>query len=47
MKSYEDRILEYQERESNDCAGCEFASKEKCRNQCMEIHYIYNPNLRR
>ena len=47
MKSYEDAILECQESEREDCATCEFACAEKCKNQCMEIHVTYNPNLRR
>ena len=47
MENCEDMILKRQERESDDCKNCEYASAEKCKNQCMEIHYIYNPNLRR
>lgn len=47
MKSYEDAILDYQESEKDECAACEFADAEKCKNQCMEIHSAYNPNLRR
>lgn len=45
MESWEDVILERQESEAEDCSDCEY--KEKCRNQCMEIQKIYNPNLRR
>lgn len=47
MKSYEDAILDYQESEKDECTMCEFADTEKCKNQCMEIHSAYNPNLRR
>ena len=45
MESWEDVILERQESEAEDCSDCEY--KGKCRNQCMEIQKIYNPNLRR
>lgn len=47
MESYEDAILERQESESDNCAGCEFVGAEKCHNQCMETQCVYNPNLRR
>lgn len=47
MKSYEDVILDYQESKKDECAMCEFADTKKCKNQCMEIHSTYNPNLRR
>ena len=45
MKDYEDLILAYQDWESDydECSECEYASVEKCRNQCMEIH---TPNLK-
>lgn len=47
MKNYEDAILNNQESEIDECSKCEFAGKDKCRNQCMQIHSTYNPNLRR
>lgn len=43
--SREDWILNQQERESDDCAGCPFAGVDTCRNQCHEVTAIYNPNL--
>lgn len=42
-ESYEDAILDSQERESDDCCGCLYASIEKCRNQCLEVREIWNP----
>ena len=45
MLSYEDAILDGQECESDQCRGCEFASVELCKNQCMEVEKVYNPNL--
>lgn len=44
--SYEDVILSRQESETDDCKGCPYASVELCRNQCMEVTEIYNPNLK-
>ena len=41
----EDQVLNQQERESDDCAGCPFAGVNTCRNQCHEVTAIYNPNL--
>ena len=35
--SYEDAIFDMQESESDQCRGCEFASVELCKNQCMEL----------
>ena len=43
--SREDQVLNQQERESDDCAGCPFAGVNTCRNQCHEVTAIYNPNL--
>ena len=43
--SCEDAILDGQECESDRCRGCEFASVELCKNQCMEVENVYNPNL--
>ena len=43
--SYEDQILNQRERESDDCAGCQFAGVNTCRNQCHEVTAIYNKNL--
>lgn len=45
MESYEDAILERQESIADECYDCEY--KSNCKNQCMEIHVTYNPNLRR
>ena len=42
---YEEMILARQESEADDCTDCEY--KGNCHNQCMEINYIYNPNLNR
>lgn len=39
----EEMILQYQESEIDDCHNCPY--KENCKNQCMEIKAIYNPNL--
>lgn len=47
MFNYEYTILNHQENEVDDCANCPFASPELCKNQCMEVQEIYNPNLRR
>ena len=40
----EEMILQYQESEIDDCYNCPY--KENCKNQCMEVKEIYNPNLR-
>lgn len=45
MRSWEDAILERQESDAEDCSKCDY--KWECKNQCMEIQKIYNPNLRR
>lgn len=39
--SYEDTILEMQESEADDCAGC--LCKANCRNQCEEVELHWNP----
>lgn len=39
--SYEDAILEMQESEADDCAGC--LCKANCRNQCEEVELHWNP----
>ena len=44
IMDYEEMILARQESEADDCTDCEY--KENCHNQCMEIHCIYNPNLK-
>ena len=41
---YEEMILARQESEADDCTDCEY--KGNCHNQCMEIHCVYNPNLK-
>lgn len=38
-------ILNAQESEIEDCHDCEFKSNA-CRNQCMELETIHNPNLK-
>lgn len=43
--SYEDAILEAQDSQSDECHDCEYKGSA-CRNQCMELKTIYNPNLR-
>lgn len=37
----ESMILNSQERESDDCANCEFKGVTTCKNQCAEINYNY------
>ena len=44
--SYEDAILEAQDGIFDKCHYCEYKGSD-CRNQCMELKPIYNPNLRR
>lgn len=39
--SWEDRILNRQDSEADECAEC--AYKQNCKNQCMEIGEVYNP----
>lgn len=41
---YEEMILARQENEADECTDCE--CKVNCHNQCMEIHCIYNSNLK-
>lgn len=41
---YEDKILSYQESETDECDSCEY--KQNCRSQCMEIAATYNSNLK-
>lgn len=43
--SYEDAILEAQDGIFDKCHYCEYKGST-CRNQCMELEPIYNPNLR-
>lgn len=43
--SYEDAILNAQESESDCCRDCAYKSTT-CHNQCMQLHPIYNPNLK-
>ena len=45
IRNNDDAILDRQECESDQCRGCEFASVELCKNQCMEVEKVYNPNL--
>ena len=45
MNDYENAILARQEYSGDDCSSCEFASVELCKNQCMEVEKVYNPNL--
>lgn len=45
MKSWEDAILDRQESETDECKECEY--KQRCKNQCNEVHVVYNQNLRR
>lgn len=40
----EEMTLQVQESEIDDCHNCPY--KESCKNQCMEVKEIYNPNLR-
>lgn len=47
MNDYESAILNQQESEADNCANCLYASPELCKNQCMGVQEIYNPNLRR
>lgn len=42
-KDYEDAILDRQEFDAGECAGCRY--KYECRNQCEEVEEHYNPNL--
>ena len=37
----ESKILNSQERESDDCTRCEFKGAATCKNQCAEINYNY------
>ena len=37
----ESEILNSQERESDDCASCEFKGVTTCKNQCAEINCNY------
>ena len=37
----ESKILNSQERESDDCNNCEFKGEKKKKNQCAEINYNY------
>lgn len=39
----EEKILEMQERMTDDCKNCPY--KNKCNNQCAEEKLIFNPNL--
>lgn len=41
---YEEVIFERQENIEDDCKSCPYKGSE-CRNQCMEVKEIYNPNL--
>lgn len=41
---YEDKILLYQESETDECGSCEY--KQNCRSQCMKIAATYNSNLK-
>lgn len=34
-------ILNSRDRESDDCANCEFKGVTTCKNQCAEINYNY------
>lgn len=43
--SYEYAILDAQDSQSDECHDCEYKGSV-CRNQCMELKTIYNPNLR-
>ena len=43
--SDEDVALIDQEDETDECHDCEYKG-DACRNQCMELKSIYNPNLR-
>lgn len=43
MFDMEERILEKQESMEEDCKNCPY--KNQCKNQCMEIVKIFNPNL--
>lgn len=37
----ESKILNSQDRESDDCANCEFKGATTCKNQCEKINYNY------
>lgn len=45
MRSWEDAIFDRQESETDECKDCEY--KHRCKDQCNEVHVVYNPNLRR
>ena len=42
---YEYAILARQEGGSDMCASCEYKGIDTCKNQCMEVEEVYNPNL--
>lgn len=42
---YEYAILARQESKFDMCSLCEFAGIDTCKNQCMEVEKVYNPNL--
>lgn len=42
---YEDAILSTDESEADCCRDCAYKGTA-CRNQCMQVHTIHNPNLK-
>ena len=43
---YEELILAMAESEGDDCKSCPYAGIETCKNQCLEVVEIWNPNLK-
>lgn len=44
MRDYEDAILDRQESEADQCAGCPYKGRQ-CNNQCEETQVTYNPYI--
>lgn len=42
--SFEDAIFDNQDSDAEWCHDCQYKGNS-CRNQCMQVHAIHNPNL--